>query len=141
MSLKGYLFFHHKRRDTIMSHNCLANNNLNFHIHLYDLDVETAEAVKQAGCLHCGGRLHQANYPRIGFGLRPQLAHLYAQRFSFCCADCRSRTTPPSVRFFGRRRFAASIFLLLCASRHLKPNEQSCLRLARRFGCHLSLST
>ncbi len=94
-----------------MSHNCLANNNLNFHIHLYELDVETAKAVKQEGCPHCHGKLHQSDYPRIVFGLAPQLAHLYEQRFSFCCSDCRIRTTPPSVRFFGRRRFAASIFI------------------------------
>ncbi len=124
-----------------MSHKCLANNNLNFNIHLYELDVETANAVKQAGCPHCHGTLHQSHYPRIGFGIAPELAPLYEQRFSFCCADCRRRTTPPSVRFFGRRRFVASLFILLCASRHLKPNEQSCLRLARRFACHLSVST
>lgn len=124
-----------------MSHNCLANSNLNFHVHLYDLDVEAAKAVKPEGCPHCNGKLHQSHYPRIGFGIATQLAPLYEQRFSFCCSDCRTRVTPPSVRFFGRRRFVASIFILLCASHHFKPNEPNCLRLARRLGFHLSLST
>jgi hypothetical protein len=29
----------------------------------------------------------------------------YGQRFSFCCAvgGCRKRTTPPSLRFLGRK--------------------------------------
>ncbi len=124
-----------------MSHNCLANNNLNFHIHLYDLDVETAKAVQQAGCPYCHGTLHQSNYPRTGFGLALLIAYLYTLRFSFCCADCRRRTTPSSVRFFGRRRYAASIFILLCSTRHLNPNEKNCAWLAKQLGCHLSLST
>lgn len=124
-----------------MLHNCIANNNQNFHTRLRDLDIETARAIKNGGCRHCGGKLHQANYTRIGFGIARHLAHLYDQRFSFCCVDCRRRTTPASVRFLGRRRFAASVFIMLCASRHLKPNEQSCLRLAKRFGCRLSLAT
>lgn len=124
-----------------MSHNCLVNSNLNFHTHLLTIDIESAKKVKEQGCRHCNGRLHQANYPRIGFGTTAQIVPIYASRFSFCCADCRRRTTPISVRFFGRRRYVATLFILLCASRTLTPDDACCARLARRFGCHLSVST
>jgi len=37
----------------------------------------------------------------------------FRRRFSFCCALCRKRTTPPSVRFFGRRFYVAAVFALI----------------------------
>jgi hypothetical protein len=124
-----------------MSHSRLANASPPFHENLLDIDIKTAEAVKNEGCPYCKGVLHQANYPRIVFGLNPQLAPLYDKRFSFCCADCRRRITPPSVRFLGRRRFASSVFVLLCASRHFCPNQRSCARLAKQLGIYLSPTT
>ena len=133
--------FYYKIRECQMSHNCLVNSNLNFHTHLLNIDIDLAQKVKEQGCPHCGGKLHQANYPRTAFGVTAQIAPIYACRFSYCCANCRRRTTPPCVRFFGRRRYVATIFILLCASRSLTPDEACCTRLARRFGCHLSVST
>ena len=133
--------FHHKIRESQMSHNCLVNSNLNFHTHLLTLDIDLAKKVKEKGCRHCGGSLHQANYPRIGFGITAQISHIYTSRFSFCCANCRRRTTPTSVRFFGRRRYVATLFVLLCSSRSLTPDDASCARLAKRFGFYLSVST
>lgn len=124
-----------------MSHNCLVNCNINFHTHLLTIDSELAQAVQEQGCRHCSGSLHQAHYPRIAFGITSEIAPLYSFRFSFCCADCRRRTTPTSVRFFGRRRYVTTLFILLCASRSLTPDDACCARLARRFGCHLSVST
>lgn len=124
-----------------MSHNCLANTNFNYHQDLLAIDVDSANQAKKIGCGHCSGTLHQANYPRIVFGLNAQIAPLYDTRFSFCCSLCRRRTTPPSVRFLGRRRYAATIFILLCASRSFTPVKRHCERLARLFGLHLSLTT
>jgi len=123
-----------------MSHTCSVISNPNFHTQLFALDLDTAADVKTQGCRHCGGKLHQANYSRTGFGLSPQISPIYSLRFSFCCANCRRRTTPPSMRFFGRRRYPAALFVLLCASR-LVPDERTRERLVRRFGLHLSLST
>jgi hypothetical protein len=42
------------------------------------------------------------------------------QRFSFCCAvdGCRSRETPPSLRFLGRRVYLAAIVVLIAIMRH-----------------------
>ena len=37
------------------------------------------------------------------------------QRFSFCCADCRRRTTPVSVRFLGRRVYLGIVVTLISA--------------------------
>jgi len=95
-----------------MSHNCLVNSNLNFHTHLLTIDIALAQKVKEQGCLHCGGALHQANYPRIGFGVTAQITPIYTCRFSYCYANCRRRATPPSVRFFGRRRYISTLFIL-----------------------------
>ncbi len=84
------------------------------------IDAAEAERCRLEGCPHCGGRLHSARYPRKPHALAPALRG-DNRRFSFCCAECRSRTTPPSVRFFGRRFRAAPVYLaasllVLCGS-------------------------
>jgi len=123
-----------------MSHIFLANSNLNFHAMLYKIDADVAIALKHQGCKDCKGTLDSAKFPRKCAGTSAEFAEWYEYRFSFCCRDCRHRVTPPSVRFFGRRRFIASLFILLCASR-LAPNESRCEQLARRFGFRVSVST
>lgn len=74
---------------------------------LYREDLAEAERVRAAGCPHCGGVLHQAHYPRKARGIAelPELE----RRESFCCAKCRRRSTPKSVRFLGRK-----VYLGLC---------------------------
>ena len=78
--------------------------------------IDKAEAVtcRLAGCPHCGGVLHSATYPRKPHGLAPELRG-GARRFSFCCATCRRRVTPASVRFFGRRFRVAPLFVMVGA--------------------------
>jgi hypothetical protein len=43
----------------------------------------------------------------------------YDQRHSFCCAEdgCRKRTTPPSVRFLGRKVYLGVVVTLVTALR------------------------
>jgi hypothetical protein len=41
----------------------------------------------------------------------------YRSRLSFCCAACRRRTTPESVRYLGRRVYVAAVVLLVSAMR------------------------
>ena len=48
-------------------------------------------------------------------GRLPELRDQGTRRFSFCCADCRLRATPPSVRFFGRRFYLGALFVLVSA--------------------------
>lgn len=82
---------------------------------LYDyllvLDRELSERARHAGCPRCAGRLHSASYPRKPRG-GPRGAH--ARRFSLCCARCRKRVTPPSVRFLGRRVYYGVVVVLAC---------------------------
>lgn len=87
---------------------------------LFELDQQLAEQVKQSGCA-CGGKLHSARYPRKPRGVsRELLGQEYETRFSFCCAveGCRRRSTPPSVRFLGRKVYLGSIVILLSALEH-----------------------
>lgn len=83
---------------------------------LFRIDFDLAREVKDKGCPFCGGRLHSARYPRK-VRCEKGLPQSWDLRFSFCCAEegCRKRTTPSSVRFFGRRLYPAAVVVLLCA--------------------------
>ncbi|MYE02357.1 MAG: hypothetical protein F4Y03_14015 [Alphaproteobacteria bacterium] len=81
-------------------------------VFLKEVDAAEAQICRSAGCQRCGGSLHSATYPRKPHGLAPGLRE-DARRFSFCCAICRQRATPPSSRFFGRRFRVAPLFLLV----------------------------
>jgi len=120
-----------------MSHKFLFDST--FHSFLIAIDRELSEVVRQKGC-PCGGSLHRANYPRSPFGLLPKYRKSYEERFSFCCNDCRRRTTPPSVRYFGRRWYPAPLLLLISALM-LSINEHSLNQIKRHFGIMVSEST
>ena len=85
---------------------------------LLQVDSREASQVRKTGCRHCGGVLHSAHYGRKPRGIPSALAgagECAALRHSFCCAVCRRRTMPASVRFFGRRVYVGLIFVLLPA--------------------------
>ena len=67
------------------------------------IDDDTAEQVRRAGCARCGGPLRSGDYPRKPRGLLAEAEEAYSKRRSLCCGWCRKRTTPPSVRFLGRK--------------------------------------
>lgn len=95
-----------------MCHAFLADST--FHDLLFRFDQDLAASVQAQGC-RCGGVLHSARYPRKPRGVpRPVLGPAYETRLSFCCAQdgCRRRTTPPSVRFLGRRVYLAAVVVL-----------------------------
>lgn len=98
-----------------MCHVLLGNAKL--YRHLLRIDRDLAAAERAAGCAACGGRLDAADYPRKPRGGPAALPEGYALRFSFCCDACRRRTTPPSVRFFGRRVYLAPVMLIVSAMR------------------------
>jgi hypothetical protein len=92
-------------------------------------DADLAEKCRQAGCQHCSGKLHRANYKRKPRGGPPVPDDIY--RDSFCCAQegCRKRHTPPSVRFLARRVYWGVVVVLVSAMRHgLKPQRMQALR-------------
>ena len=96
---------------------------------LFRIDQEIADQVRADGC-SCGGALHSARYPRKPQGIRGALDMSYQTRLSFCCAreGCRHRTTPPSVRFLGRKRYLGVIVVLITALEHgLSPRRRKWL--------------
>jgi hypothetical protein len=101
---------------------------------LYALDQDLANAIREIGC-SCGGRLHSADYPRNPPGISPRLLEFMRIRLSFCCDrdGCRKRTTPPSVRFLGRKVYPAAIIILISAMRQ-GPSPRRVRDLSARFG-------
>jgi hypothetical protein len=91
-----------------------------FHQLLLACDADLAEAARAGRCALCGGTLHSACYPRKPRGRSCRLGPEHDRRFSFCCAvdGCRSRATPPSLRFLGRKVYLAAIVVLVAILRH-----------------------
>src|ERR1700704_2042560 len=88
-----------------------------FHEQLLVFDRDLAASARAARCWLCGGALHSASYDRKPRGCPGGLGQEYAERFSFCCAvdGCRKRTTPPSLRFLGRKVYLATVVTLISA--------------------------
>lgn len=95
-------------------------------------DEDLAAAARSAGCL-CGGALHSARYGRKPRGWAVAQPDGYDWRHSFCCSErgCRRRTTPPSVRFLGRKVYLGAVVALVSAMRHgVTPRRAAALRRA-----------
>ena len=90
----------------------LANEKL--HALLEKGDAEMAQQAREGGCPYCGNKFHCGNYVRKPWG---GPSH-WDERYSFCCAVCRRRLTPPSLRFLGRRFYVAPVVVLLSAMNH-----------------------
>ena len=88
-----------------------------FHEQLLAFDRDLAASARAARCRLCGGALHSGSYDRKPRGGPAGLGQEYAERFSFCCAvdGCRKRTTPPSLRFLGRKVYLATVVTLISA--------------------------
>lgn len=88
-----------------------------FHRLLQQMDEDLANSVRAGGCPEpdCGGVLHSARYRRKPRGMPAELLCQECWRLSFCCAveGCRTRTTPPSLRFLGRKVYPAGIVAVI----------------------------
>lgn len=85
---------------------------------LEQLDHTIAAAVREAGCVRCGGRLHRGDFARKPRGgSRAEAGEGQTRRISFCCGaeGCRKRATPPSLRFLGRRVYLEAAVLVASA--------------------------
>ncbi len=82
---------------------------------LEKVDEEMTEQARCGGCLHCGGVLHRADYPRKPRGELGEAEKLFEKRFSLCCSreGCRRRLTPQSVRFLGRKVYVGFVVLVV----------------------------
>jgi hypothetical protein len=101
---------------------------------LLEVDQDLANRARQQGCA-CGGRLHCANYPRKPRGGCKKLPESCGYRLSFCCGrdGCRKRTTPPSVRFLGRKVYLAAVVVLVATMRQ-GPSPRRVRELSQLFG-------
>lgn len=104
-----------------------------FYRTLAEADLAIATVVREAGC-PCGGVLHRADYPRKPRGEFGEAEELFSRRISFCCnrEGCRARTTPPSLRFLGRKVYisavvlaASALYVLMQAAGGPKPSEKT----------------
>lgn len=77
------------------------------------VDADLAARAGSEGCVHCGGRVHRADYGRKPRGGPAR----WDRRDSFCCErdGCRKRKTPPSVRFLGRKVYVGVVVVLVAA--------------------------
>ena len=85
---------------------------------LGEIDAACAKRVQEGGCVHCGGVLDRADYPRKPRGDLGEAAGAYELRRSFCCRreGCRRRATPPSLRFLGRKVYIAVLVIVASAA-------------------------
>src|SRR5258708_4320763 len=82
---------------------------------LVAIDEALLARVRKRACRHCGGALHRGDYARKPRGGRlANVAEAFCRRFSLCCSreGCRRRTTPPSVRFLGRRVYVGAVVVV-----------------------------
>ena len=100
---------------------------------LLAIDHDLATTAHTGGCLICGGRLHHGDYPRKPRGGPATLGPAYDRRTSFCCAACRKRVTPVSVRFLGRKVYLGVVVLLACVLRE-GPTPTRVARLRDHLG-------
>lgn len=107
------------------------------------IDEAIVEAVAAGACRFCRGPLHRGDYPRKPRGglLGPAVED-HDRRLSLCCGreGCRRRSTPPSVRFLGRRVYAGavvvvvSVVALAMAASAARARTGIAPRTARRWG-------
>jgi len=100
---------------------------------LLRIDHELAAQTRAEGC-RCGGALHRADYPRKPRGCPVEVRDDHSSRLSFCCAQCRKRSTSRSVRFLGRRVYL-SLAVVLVSARRAGPTPA-----AARLGTELGVA-
>lgn len=100
---------------------------------LHALDLEVLESLRRQGCPRCGGRLHRADFARKVRGVPASAETWFETRFALCCSreGCRRRTLPPSVRFLGRKVYAAMSIVAACAAELAHRHWQEARRIRR----------
>lgn len=99
------------------------------------IDSDLAATARRVGCARCSGVLHSARFRRKPRGT-PAGHRGDDRRASFCCAVCRKRVTPPSVRFLGRRIYLGAV-VVLAAALQQGSNRWRAHRLRELFGVSL----
>ena len=84
---------------------------------LLGFDREIADAAHACQCQKCEAKLHWGSFARKPRGVPAGLGPEHLRRFSLCCATdgCRSRDTPSSLRFLGRKVYLGAMVVLISA--------------------------
>jgi hypothetical protein len=84
---------------------------------LLEFDRQIADAAHAGPCRECGSKLHWGSFGRKSRGVPGGLGPEHLRRFSLCCAKdgCRTRETPSSLRFLGRKVFLGAMVVLISA--------------------------
>jgi hypothetical protein len=84
---------------------------------LLGFDRQIADAAHAGPCRECGAKLHWGSFGRKPRGVPGGLSPEHLRRFSLCCAadGCRTRETPSSLRFLGRKVFLGAMVVLISA--------------------------
>jgi hypothetical protein len=84
---------------------------------LLEFDRQIADAAHAGPCRECGWKLHWGSFGRKPRGVPADLGPEHLRRFSLCCAKdgCRTRETPSSLRFLGRKVFMGAMVVLISA--------------------------
>lgn len=82
------------------------------------LDERIASEARRGRCPLCGGRLDRGDFPRKARPVLGAAESSWSRRISLCCSaeGCRHRVTPPSVRFLGRKVYAAPYIVIALVS-------------------------
>ena len=102
-----------------------------FHAFQLEVDRHQAAEARELGCPRCRGVVHAAPFRRKPRGGPRGLGAEHDRRFSFCCAvdGCRTRRTPPSLRFLGRKVYLGAVVVVVSAMRHgVTPTRMRKLR-------------
>jgi hypothetical protein len=84
---------------------------------LLGFDQQIADAAHGGPCRECGSKLHWGSFGRKPRGVPVGLGPEHLRRFSLCCAadGCRTRETPSSLRFLGRKVYLGAMVVLISA--------------------------
>jgi len=84
---------------------------------LLGFDRQIADAAHAGPCRECGSKLHWGSFGRKPRGVPAGLGREHTRRFSLCCSrdGCRTRDTPGSLRFLGRKVYLGAMVLLISA--------------------------
>jgi hypothetical protein len=96
------------------------------------VDVQILERTAAGMCQFCGGPLHRGDFSRKPRGgLLAAAGEVFTRRFSLCCGreGCRRRTTPPSVRFLGRRVYLGAVVILASVIALAAASARACERV------------
>ena len=109
----------------------IPDSKSSFYSFLQKIDQDTVAAMQATPCIFCNDQLDRADYLRKPRGVPDGIDEDFSVKYGLCCRreGCRKRTTPASVRFYGRR-----VFLLFFMVLSTSVSESGCSRVAATMG-------